>query len=78
MVVPAGWAFFGRYIGIVLSGVNIFIFVFAMLYGTHKGVEKNYRPVEMEVPVDPIHRMKTDIRISPFVPEKFKLVASKK
>ena len=69
LTVPQGLAFFGRYIGIVLSGVNIFVFIFAMLYGTHKGVEKNYRPVEMEVPVDPIHRMKTDIRISPFVPE---------
>ena len=63
------YSFIARYLGIVLSGLCVFITVFGFLYGTRKGVVVNYRPTQLEVPVDEVHRMKTDFHISPFIPE---------
>ena len=61
--------FLGKYLGIILTGVNLFIVIFAFIYGSKYGVEVNYRPAQLDVPVDEINRMKKDIRIAPFIPE---------
>ena len=67
--VPTIIAFAGKYGGIILSGINLFITIFAFLYGTKKGVEVNYRPAKLDVAVDDIKRMKADMKLSPFIPE---------
>ena len=63
------YAFFARYFGIVLSGLNVFIFIYALLYGTTKKGEKIYKTTQLDVPVDEVHRLKSDIKICPFIPE---------
>ena len=63
------FAFFGRYFGIILSGLNLFILIYAILYGTTKKGEKVYVEAKLDVEVDEIHRMKSDIRFAPFIPE---------
>ena len=60
---------FGKYSGIVLTGLNLFILIFAFIYGTRKGVEKDYRPAQISVQIDEINRLKKDTKLMPFIPE---------
>ena len=69
MTKPTIYAFVGRYFGIVLSGFFIFVLAYAFIYGTTKKGEKVYTNTKLEVNVDEVHRMKSDIKIMPFVPE---------
>ena len=66
---PILYAFFGRYFGIILSGLNIFILAYALLYGTTRKGEKIYKTAKFDVAVDEVSRMKTDIKFTPFIPE---------
>ena len=63
------YGFLGRYLGIILSGINLFILAYAFLYGTTKKGEKVYVKEKLDVAVDEVHRMKSDIRFAPFIPE---------
>ena len=66
---PNIYGFVGRYLGIVFSGINLFILAYSFLYGTTKKGEKIYATSKLDVEVDEVHRMKKDIKIFPFVPE---------
>ena len=66
---PLIYAFFGRYFGIILSGLNLFILAYAFLYGTTKKGEKVYVQNKLTIQVDDVHRIKSDIKFAPFIPE---------
>ena len=66
------YALLATYLGIALSGLNIFIVIYAFLYGAKKGQLPVYREAQLDVPIlDNGKRIKTDTRITPFVPETF-------
>ena len=69
MTNPTLYAFFGRYFGIILSGLTLFILAYAFLYGTTKKGEKVYKTAKLDIAMDEVNRMKTDIRFTPFIPE---------
>lgn len=69
LINPTAYSFLGRYFGIIISGINLFILAYSLLYGTTKKGEKIYKTTVFEVPVDEVHRMKSDIKITPFIPE---------
>ena len=64
-----GYSIIARYLGIVLSGLNIFILIYSLLYGTTKKGEKIYKTTQLDVAVDDVKRIKSDIIICPFIPE---------
>ena len=68
-IIPEAYGFLGRYFGIILSGINLFILAYSILYGTTKKGEKIYATSKLEVEVNEVKRMKSDIKFAPFIPE---------
>ena len=65
------YALFAIVFGILLTGVFAFLFAFGIIYGTRKGVVKDYRPSKLEVEIDKDRPMRTDTKLFPFIPETF-------